>query len=130
MRMHDEAEREERDDMSHEDMQGCETEIMPVPEQLNDKSVADILKEREKTHGDYNHVSCIFIDILRAIGVEFFGDLEDAPNHVKTTLIMDAMKTARIVCGNFCEVDHYMDKAGYATLSANLLKSPNPIPKR
>jgi hypothetical protein len=74
------------------------------------------LDERNHTHGDFSKVSAT-VQTLK-------GVLHRAPNWEvlnpaqKEALEMDCAKTARILCGNPNEVDHWDDKAGYATLGA------------
>jgi hypothetical protein len=74
------------------------------------------LDERHSTHGDFAKMSAI-VQTLK-------GVLYRAPNWEilspaqKEALEMDCTKTARILCGNPNEPDHWLDKAGYATLGA------------
>lgn len=80
---------------------------------------AALIDRRGATHGDYGDVAAMFqrlVELMRA-----------GPNwpaltmRQKTSLEMDAMKTARILCGNPHHADHWADKAGYATLIAREL---------
>lgn len=72
-----------------------------------------ILKERQKTHGEYTNVARIS-QALKAI-------LQDGPTHDNLSLMqresldLICTKLARIVCGS-PEKDHWLDVAGYADL--------------
>jgi len=78
-----------------------------------------ILKERQKTHGEYTNVARIS-QALKAI-------LQDGPTHDNLSLMqresldLICTKLARIVCGNPNEPDHFRDVAGYAQLALNEL---------
>ncbi len=73
-----------------------------------------ILKERQKTHGDYAN--------LALVAQSMKNILRDAPNYVllspvqRESLDLIVTKLARIVCGNPDEPDHYIDISGYADL--------------
>ena len=75
-----------------------------------------ILSERQKTHGDFADVAVIHQSLLYVM--ENSRNWKSLPPSFKTALNMDAMKTARILCGNYLHVDSWEDKAGYATLIA------------
>jgi hypothetical protein len=83
------------------------------------------LDERNHTHGDFSKVSAT-VQTLK-------GVLHRAPNWEilnpaqKEALEMDCAKTARILCGNPNEVDHWDDKAGYATLGARACAAPQEV---
>jgi hypothetical protein len=74
-----------------------------------------VLREREKTHGDFAHVAFV----AQQIKAVMWG----SPNWATMTpvqteaLEMIATKMARILCGNPGEVDHYRDIMGYAQLA-------------
>ena len=83
------------------------------------QSIADLLAERGKTHGDYAVRAQITQDIKKV--------LHGSPNwqptskrHLspmqKETLEMIAHKMGRILAGNPDEPDHWADIAGYAEL--------------
>ena len=78
--------------------------------------IDNILREREKTHGDFAQVAAT----AQAIKGVFFT----TPNWPKMTsaqaegLEQIALKLARILCGNPAEPDHYADIMGYAQLIA------------
>jgi len=78
-----------------------------------------ILKTRAKTHGDYAtmaHTAQALKEAMRNT-----PNWHELPDYMREALEMDATKTARILCGNAYEPDHWHDKAGYATLVENLL---------
>ncbi len=72
-----------------------------------------ILKERQKTHGEYANVARI-AQALKAI-------LQDGPSYDGLTLMqresldLICTKLSRIVCGS-SEKDHWVDLSGYADL--------------
>jgi len=78
-----------------------------------------ILKTRAKTHGDFTEVARIAQQIKTVMRES--PNWHELPNHMRESLEMDATKTARILCGNAYEPDHWHDKAGYATLVEGLL---------
>lgn len=81
----------------------------------------DILREREKTHGDFEEVSVRYREIKRAVCRDFVkecieeGDEEEYDRHF-LALEMICLKLARIVCGDPNFADHWDDIAGYAML--------------
>jgi hypothetical protein len=78
-----------------------------------------ILKTRAKTHGDYAttaHTAQALKEAMRNT-----PNWHELPDYMREALEMDATKTARILCGNAYEPDHWHDKAGYATLVEGLL---------
>ena len=78
-----------------------------------------ILKTRAKTHGDYAmvaHTAQTLKEVMRNT-----PNWHELPDYMREALEMDATKTARILCGNAYEADHWHDKAGYATLVEGLL---------
>lgn len=78
-----------------------------------------ILKTRAKTHGDYAttaHAAQALKEVMRNT-----PNWHELPDYMREALEMDATKTARILCGNAYEPDHWHDKAGYATLVEGLL---------
>ena len=78
--------------------------------------IDNILREREKTHGDFAQVAAT----AQAIKGVFYS----TPNWPKLTSVqaegmeMIAVKLARILCGNPAEPDSYVDIMGYAQLIA------------
>lgn len=76
--------------------------------------IAKALDARRKTHGDFAEQA--------HIAQEIKGLLRRTPNWDRLSyaqreaLEHDATKTARILCGNPREPDHWLDKAGYAHL--------------
>lgn len=82
-------------------------------------TVEDILREREKTHGDFNDVSSVYCRIKNALDC---GMHREVNPRFEAALDMIAMKMARIVCGNPTHVDSWKDIAGYATLVAKSLE--------
>lgn len=82
-------------------------------------NISDILKERQKTHGEYaEHARCTQ-RIMDALVAERGWD--DLPAMIKETLHMNAHKLGRIVTGNPYVKDHYDDISGYAQLISERL---------
>lgn len=79
--------------------------------------VKEILEQREKTHGDYKAVAAISQGIKTAIHL----GPNNLPYVAQESLDMIASKMARIACGNWREIDHWRDIAGYAQLIVDLL---------
>lgn len=79
--------------------------------------VDEILKNRDSIHGDFQKVADTAQN-LKAI-------IADSENHLpldmNESLDLICTKIARIANGNFEEVDHWLDIAGYAQLIANRL---------
>lgn len=80
-----------------------------------------VLREREKTHGDFAQVAAT----AQAIKAAYWA----SPNWPKLTpvqvegLEQIAVKLARILCGNMNHVDSFADIAGYALLIVQQLES-------
>lgn len=79
-----------------------------------------ILKEREKTHGDYAMHSMISQD-LKSYLRHTDGWPRLSPEQ-KESVEMICHKIARILAGDPEHVDHWQDVAGYATLVAEYLE--------
>lgn len=80
--------------------------------------INDVLAQREKTHGNYaNHAA-----ITQAIKYEMRRQPSWSilPEYQQEALEMIAHKIGRILAGDPDFKDHWIDIAGYATLSANL----------
>ena len=71
------------------------------------------LKERRKTHGDFNAHSKYAQDIKETMRQ---GNWDKLSNDKKEALEMIAHKVARVLSGNENHVDHWHDIAGYSTL--------------
>ena len=85
----------------------------------NEKYKNSTLNEREKTHGDFAITSLVAQDIKKIFayhGDQFCADV------VKESLDMIATKIGRIVSGNWREIDHWRDIAGYAELVVHHLE--------
>jgi len=78
-----------------------------------------ILKEREKTHGEFVSNAEHYITITNALYLASHSLL--APYH-RLALDMIALKLSRILNGNPNEIDHWKDIAGYATLVVEKLE--------
>lgn len=77
----------------------------------------DILKEREKTHGEFREVARTSQHLkLSLLGVSYLSDIESE------ALEMILHKIARIIHGNPEEKDHWIDIQGYCQLVINTLK--------
>lgn len=73
---------------------------------------SDLLRERERTHGDYGTKCTIIMDILRVIECHR-GGLSDIQN---VSLDMIIHKMGRILAGDADYPDHWRDISGYALL--------------
>ena len=77
-------------------------------------NVDDTLAQRANTHGDFRDNSAISQGIKQII---FSSPNAEAFLPVQAeALDMIAHKIARICCGDFNEVDHWLDISGYSTL--------------
>jgi hypothetical protein len=74
--------------------------------------VAQILLEREKTHGDYEQVARIAQGLKRVIDAERV----ELPATHRESLELIFTKVARIVSGNPSSKEHWDDIGGYAKL--------------
>ena len=79
----------------------------------------NVLKEREKTHGDY----CLNASVAQALKDAMRnGPLSELPSVHRESLDLICTKISRIVCGDHNEVDHWTDIIGYAQLVLNHIK--------
>ena len=72
-----------------------------------------VLNERQSTHGDFSCVASVAQELKKTIAE--FAPAEMLPQH-REALDLICTKVARIVCGDPCEEDHWVDIAGYAEL--------------
>ena len=78
-----------------------------------------ILEEREKTHGDYIHVSrCAQ---LQKDNFRKYSGWQNLGAAKQESLDLIATKIARILNGDPNETDHWRDIAGYANLVVEIL---------
>jgi hypothetical protein len=77
--------------------------------------IEDIIRERDKTHGDWTRQSQLSHDLKRRIAQE----QPDLTASQYEALEMIVVKMARIVCGDANEPDHWRDLSGYATLGGS-----------
>jgi len=81
--------------------------------------VDEILKNRDSIHGDFQKVA--------ETAQSLKGVIAEGENHLpldmNESLDLICTKIARIANGNFEEVDHWLDIAGYAQLIANRLNN-------
>jgi hypothetical protein len=78
-----------------------------------------VIENREATHGDYRAQSNLS-QSLKAL-LRDAKAWEGLPVDQAETLDMICVKMSRILHGNNNEPDHWLDIAGYATLSHNTL---------
>lgn len=78
------------------------------------KDIQEILKEREKTHGDFSVHATITQAIKSCYKITDSYDNLISPQ--RESLDMIAHKIGRILAGNPNVKDHWDDIAGYATL--------------
>ena len=89
-------------------------------------NVDDTLELRTHTHGDFRDNSAISQEIKQIIFT--------SPNasaflpYQAEALDMIAHKIARICCGDFNEVDHWLDISGYSTLVCKSLTEAKQLP--
>ena len=91
----------------------------------------DILDERETTHGPFMLTAFKAQQLKNVMaGGKHWNDLDDIQ---REALQMIASKIARILSGNFNEIDHWRDIAGYANLAVRDLtgisSEKGPIPR-
>ena len=83
--------------------------------------MADILDERQKTHGDFDLTAMIAQEMKDAMRRgKNWSEMDDTE---REALEMIATKIGRILSGNPHEVDHWRDIAGYAALIERWLTS-------
>jgi hypothetical protein len=81
-------------------------------------SIAQTLKARKKTHGDYAETA----DVIQSLK----ADMRNSPNWdkltatQKETLEMVQHKVGRVLCGDPDASDHWHDIAGYSTLQEKI----------
>lgn len=73
---------------------------------------AALLAERERTHGDFGRGARFVENLIEAMRGE--GAFDALPPAIRHALRMDAVKTARILAGDWRHEDHWRDKQGYA----------------
>lgn len=89
-------------------------------------NVNETLEQRANTHGDFRDNSAISQEIKHIIFT--------SPNATTflpvqaEALDMIAHKIARICCGDFNEVDHWLDISGYSTLVCKSLTEVKNLP--
>ena len=84
-------------------------------------SIADVIKVRETTHGDFAMKAGFIQEIMENIsGLYTWNDLADDQ---KEAIHMIIAKLSRILYGNPDHVDHWVDIAGYAKLVSDRLES-------
>jgi len=85
--------------------------------------VDDVLNERGKTHGDFNWQAEVAQQLKGVIHLANFNrqklKLPMLSFTAMEALEADATKTSRILAGDPDLKEHWLDKAGYATLQAN-----------
>jgi hypothetical protein len=88
--------------------------------QSSEKKYAnETLNEREKTHGDYRTVAFISQSIKNAVQIS----ARHRAHIAQESLEMIATKMARIAAGDWREIDHWRDIAGYAELIVSNLEN-------
>lgn len=80
----------------------------------------NLLREREKTHGEFEGVANISQN-LKLVLRELSG-FDAMPWTHSEALDMICVKMARIICGDHNEIDHWTDIIGYAQLVLNHIK--------
>ena len=89
-------------------------------------NVDDTLAQRANTHGDFRDNSAISQEIKHII---FTSPNAGSFLPIQAeALDMIAHKIARICCGDFNEVDHWLDISGYSTLVCKSLTDITELP--
>lgn len=83
--------------------------------------INEILEEREKTHGPYTITAAVSQSIKAALHLS----PANRPYIARESLDMIAGKMARIVSGNWREIDHWQDIIGYAQLVIDEINKAN-----
>jgi len=86
-------------------------------------NINEILEERGKRYGQFKHNASVAQQIKFAM--DQGRNVEHLESHHKEALEVIASKIARIVNGDPDYIDNWVDIAGYATLVADMLKSPD-----
>lgn len=84
-------------------------------------NITDILKERNKTHGDFVLNAIISQELKTIIKTHSIYTL-GFTDQMKEALDVICGKIARIISGDPTFIDHWRDIAGYATLVQNILE--------
>ena len=85
--------------------------------------MSDLINEREKTHGPFITVAAKAQQLKDMIqGGKNWEEMDDVQ---REALQMIASKIARILAGNYDEVDHWRDISGYAELVVRELERLN-----
>ena len=79
----------------------------------------DLVEERERTHGPFSRTA-VMAQALKA-QARSGTNWVILPAEIKEAIENDLSKLARILEGNFAEVDHYRDRIGYNHLSLRAL---------
>lgn len=87
-----------------------------VEQAIMTDSTDDLLDERERTHGDFDHVASLSQE-FRLIMRDMPGWTSLRPRQAES-LDMIASKIARILAGDPSHLDHWRDIEGYARLAA------------
>lgn len=89
-------------------------------------NIDDTLAQRANTHGDFRDNSAISQEIKKIIFTSPNAGSFTPPQ--AEALDMIAHKIARICCGDFNEVDHWLDISGYSTLVCKAITETQPKP--
>lgn len=84
------------------------------------EDLADTLRQRGSTHGDFSHnadIAQTIKDIMRST-----PNWAELPMAVREALDVIALKQSRILSGNWREPDHYHDGAGYFRLAEKAVR--------
>ncbi|TWO22598.1 hypothetical protein YZ82_01400 [Campylobacter hyointestinalis] len=80
------------------------------------QEIQEVLAERRKTHGDYPRVALLHFLLQDTFDTASTNEKSTYYPYQIIAINMIFHKLARIGCGNSCEIDHWRDIAGYATL--------------
>lgn len=78
------------------------------------KIVERVLEKRGEKYGKYSDLATIFDKIIQAY--ESSRNWRNLDPYMRVSLLMDAMKTVRILNGDCKEMDSWVDKQGYIQL--------------
>lgn len=80
-----------------------------------------LVHQRGTTHGPYTHTAAVAQAIKETMRAS--PNWINLPSDMKESLDLNATKVARILVGDFSEIDHWADIAGYATLISKRLRA-------
>lgn len=96
---------------------------LQTPEQA---TIEQILKQRNKTHGEFRDNSKISRTLRQIVIAEITERGEVLEAYQEEAIFMVCHKLARIACGNNKLADHWRDIGGYGKITADRLEEDYP----